>query len=209
MYDNIEDKKAEIWKDNKGKSGVYRWINTVTGSSYVGSCTVLNRRIRCYLESNYLKTCKHKSVIYSAILKYGLSVFRLEILEHWAKEDVTLREQFYLDTLKPTYNILKLACSSLGFKHSYSTIVQMKERNNKNHPFLGREHSEESKLIMSLSSRLSSPVKLLDLETGKEKLFNSNVQAANFLKISEWTIRKYKKSGAVFKNRWSILALDK
>jgi len=53
---------------------------------------------------------------------------------------------------------------------------------------------------MSLSSRLSSPVKLLDLETGKEKLFNSNVQAANFLKISEWTIRKYKKSGAVFKN---------
>jgi group I intron endonuclease len=60
----------------------------------------------------------------------------LEILEHCAKEDVTLREQFYLDTLKPTYNILKLAGSSLGFKHSYSTIVQMKERNNKNHPFL-------------------------------------------------------------------------
>ena len=36
--------------------------------------------------------------------------------------------------------------------------------------------------------------------TGKEKLFNSNVQAANFLNISEWTIRNYKKSGAVFKN---------
>jgi group I intron endonuclease len=26
----------------------------------------------------------------------------LEILDHCAKEDVTLREQFYLDTLKPT-----------------------------------------------------------------------------------------------------------
>lgn len=38
---------------------------------------------------------------------------------------------------------------------------------------------------MSFSSGLSSPVKLLDLETGKEKLFNSNVQAANFLNISE------------------------
>jgi group I intron endonuclease len=109
----------------------------------------------------------------------------LEILEHCSKEEVTLREQFYLDTLKPTYNILKLAGSSLGFKHYYSTIVQIKERNNKNHPFLGREHSKESKLKMSLSSRLSSPVKLLDLETGKEKLFNSNVQAANFLNISE------------------------
>lgn len=142
VYDNIEDKKAEIWRDNKGKSGVYRWINTVTGSSCVGSSTGLNRRITCYLDTNYLKTYKHKSVIYSGILKYGLSVFRLEILEHCSKEKVTLREQFYLDTLKPTYNILKFAGFSLGFKHSYYTIVQMKERNNKNHPFLGREHSK-------------------------------------------------------------------
>jgi hypothetical protein len=62
---------------------------------------------------------------------------------------------------------------------------------------------------MSLSSRLSSPVKQLDLEKNKEKLFHSNVQAANFLRISEWTIPKYKKSGAVLKNRWSILAVDK
>ena len=46
------------------------------------------------LEINYLKTYKHKFVIYSAILKYRLSVFRLEILEHCAKQDVTLREKF-------------------------------------------------------------------------------------------------------------------
>lgn len=133
----------------------------------------------------------------------------MDILEHCSKEEVTPREQVYLDTLKPTYNILKFSGYSLGFKHYYSTIVQMKERNNNNHPFLGRKHSKESKLKMSLSSRLSLPVKILDLETGKEKLFNSNVQAANFLKISELTTRKYKKSGAVFKNRWSILAVYK
>jgi hypothetical protein len=54
VYDNIEDKKAEIGKDNKAKSDVYRWINTVTGSSYVGSSTVLKRRIKCYLDTNYL-----------------------------------------------------------------------------------------------------------------------------------------------------------
>jgi hypothetical protein len=38
---------------------------------------------------------------------------------------------------------------------------------------------------MSFSSSLFSPVKLLDLEIGKEKLFNSSVQAASFLSISE------------------------
>ena len=119
VYDNIEDKKADIWKDNKGKSGVYRWINTVTGSYYVGSSTVINRRVKCYLNTNYVKTYKHKSIIYSVILKYDLSVWRLEILEHCAKEDVTLREQFYLDTLKPTYNILKLACSSFPLRELF------------------------------------------------------------------------------------------
>ena len=57
---------------------------------------------------------------------------------------------------------------------------------------------------MSLSHRLSSPVKRSNILTGEEKLFNSNVQAANFLYISEWTLCKYKNSGAVFKNIWSI-----
>jgi hypothetical protein len=59
---------------------------------------------------------------------------------------------------------------------------------------------------MSLSSRLYSPVKLLDLETGKDKFFNSNVQVANFLNSSEWTIRKYKKSGAVIKKKMKYIS---
>lgn len=134
-YDSFEDNKLQIWKDNKGKSGVYRWINTVIYGSYAASSTIINRRIKCYLNTNYVKTYKHKSVVYSAILKHGLSVFRLEILEHCSKEEVVQREQFYLDTLNPTYNILKFAGSSLGFKHSYFTIVQMKERNKNHHPF--------------------------------------------------------------------------
>ena len=50
---------------------------------------VINRRIKCYLNTNYVKTYKHKSIIYSAILKYGLSVFRLDIFEHCSKEEVT------------------------------------------------------------------------------------------------------------------------
>jgi hypothetical protein len=51
----------------------------------------------------------------------------------------------------------------LGFKHSYFTIVQMKESYFNSHPFLARKHSKESKLKMPLLSSLSSLVKLLDL----------------------------------------------
>ena len=39
------------------------------------------------------------------------------------------REQYYLDCLKPEYNILKIAGSSLGFKHSEETKVKIKEKN--------------------------------------------------------------------------------
>jgi len=46
-------------------------------------------------------------MIYKALLKYGYSKFSLEILEYCDPKDLTKREQYYLDLLKPNYNILK------------------------------------------------------------------------------------------------------
>ena len=57
-------------------------------------------------------------LIEKALLKYGYSNFKLEILEYCDKDEVLSREQYYLDFLKPEYNILKQAGSSLGFTHS-------------------------------------------------------------------------------------------
>lgn len=65
-------------------------------------------------------------VIYKALLKYGYSGFKLEILEYCnQKEKVLIREQYYLDLLKPPYNILKQAGSSLGFRHTEETRALM------------------------------------------------------------------------------------
>jgi hypothetical protein len=36
-------------------SGVYRWIDTVTGGSYVGTGTIIKRTIKCSLNTNYVK----------------------------------------------------------------------------------------------------------------------------------------------------------
>jgi len=49
-----------------------------------------------------------KSVIYSALLKNGHGSFKLDIIEYCNKADI-IREQYYLDLLKPEYNILKVA----------------------------------------------------------------------------------------------------
>jgi len=62
-------------------------------------------------------------LIYKAILAHGYSNFSLEILEYCEpdKNIILEREQYYLDLLKPEYNILSTAGSSLGHKHSKET----------------------------------------------------------------------------------------
>ncbi len=45
------------------------------------------------------------------------------------------REQYYLDLLKPEYNILKIAGSMLGFKHSEATKIKMSINRGKKHTY--------------------------------------------------------------------------
>lgn len=52
----------------------------------------------------------------------------MEVLEYCELDILNEREQYYLDTLNPEYNILKSARSFRGFKHSAATIELMKEK---------------------------------------------------------------------------------
>ena len=47
-YVNADIDKFIIYKENKGKCEVYRWNNTITGKSYVGSSISLSGRFRTY-----------------------------------------------------------------------------------------------------------------------------------------------------------------
>lgn len=50
MYFNLTESKV-IFRANKGKSGVYRFVNLVNGRTYIGSSIDLARRFRDYLSS--------------------------------------------------------------------------------------------------------------------------------------------------------------
>lgn len=67
--------------------------------------------------------------VYKAILKYGYANFKLEIIEYCNSNVVLLREQYYIDLLKPEYNILSITGSTLGYKHTKETLGKFKTRN--------------------------------------------------------------------------------
>ena len=123
-YDNADTLKKFIIYENKGKSGVYRWVNLNSGKSYVGGSVNLGKRFRCYYDIKYITGTMRNMIIHKALLNYGYSKFRLEILEFCKKDEVLAKEQYYLDLIKPEYNILKKAGSPLGFKHSKETIAK-------------------------------------------------------------------------------------
>jgi group I intron endonuclease len=125
-YENAELLKDMILKDNKGKSGIYRWVNNINNKTYIGSGVNLTKRLRSYYNKKELN--KNPRPIQDALVKYGHKNFTLDILEYCPETKLLEREQYYLDLLIPDYNILKYAYSLLGFKHSQETIDKLKDK---------------------------------------------------------------------------------
>nr|YP_009072316.1 GIY-YIG endonuclease [Sclerotinia borealis]AHX82981.1 GIY-YIG endonuclease [Sclerotinia borealis] len=140
-YFNCELEKDRILKENRNKAVVYRWINNVNKKTYVGSSVNFSVRLYKYYSVKHLM--KHNTAIHNALLKYGYSNFTLDILEYCEGVDPVLREQFYFEILKPEYNILQQAGSSLGFKHSEKTLEFFKNN---------RDVSEEARKNLSLAA---------------------------------------------------------
>lgn len=146
-------------------------------------------------------------LICKAILKYGYSNFKLEILEYCDPQIVLVREQFYLDLLKPEYNILTKAGSSLGFKHSEESKQKMGEADHSGRFRKGHRHPEEirKKISDALlgnkyslgrkkpdgSGRPIVQIEVLDLSTGIKTVYPSILEAARALDIPASSITKW------------------
>jgi group I intron endonuclease len=176
VYLDLSDVKT-IYKENNRKSGIYRWVNLINGSTYIGSAADLTRRLRDYFSPKWLmkESLKNNSIIYRALLKNGYSNFRLEILEYCEKDIIIERENYYFDVLKPTYNICLVAGSSLGrvtkdstrFKLKYAWMVRLYKENS---------NSSANKIVFSefVLNWLEKKVKKLELTTNKlQRIFDN------------------------------------
>ena len=67
-------------------------------------------------------------VINRALLKYDYSNFSFEIIEYCEKAITLERENYYLKTLKPDYNVsVDAAAPMLGRKHTEETIEKLRQ----------------------------------------------------------------------------------
>jgi group I intron endonuclease len=140
IYSNADIDKSTILAENKGKTGIYKWVHIESGKFYIGSAVDLSKRFQNYYSLSHLKQVDN--YIARALLFHGYEAFSLSILEHIdisnlskeeARKVILKREQHYFDNMlflepKPeTYNILQTAGSLLGFSHSPESRSKMSE----------------------------------------------------------------------------------
>lgn len=132
-----------------------------------------------YYSLKYLEDKQSSSLICKALLKYGHSVFTLEILEYCKPSETIAREQYYMDLLKPGYNVLKVAGSSYGHKRSDETKLKIGKarigstlsqdtKDKISAAMLGRKHSAES--LAKMQNRVFSYEHLVKLRAHLDKL---------------------------------------
>ena len=102
-------------------SGVYKIQNTVNGKFYIGS-TSWDFKKRWRRHKYLLRNNKHDNPhLQYSWNKYGEVNFKFEIIEICNSTDCFVREQHYLDTLHPQYNILTNAGTVRGYRHTAAT----------------------------------------------------------------------------------------
>ena len=209
-YENFDTMKKDILNENKGKSGIYMFINKINKNIYIGQSKDLSQRLKSY----YYSKANSKIKINRALKIYGFLNFSLSILEYCDKSDVLIRERFYFDELKPEYNKKEKSATK-----NLMTFKKLKE----NKPLFGKTLSENSKELMkqkalgrkhsentkSKKSAISgNPVNIYEKCSSKGfKLIGSFVsarRAGKFLDISTTTVIKYKNSGEIYKDRYKF-----
>lgn len=146
------------------KSGIYQIKSKINGKIYIGSTVNLKRRKNEHFCSFYSNT-HYNSYLQNHYNKYGLSDLLFEIVEFCSRKDLILREQYWIDILKPEFNIAKDAKS----------------------PMMGKHHTKESKL-----KTRKHHLEYYQTKKGKESIQKFKISKAIFYQSKEGVLLKQK-----------------
>lgn len=105
----------------KVESGIYCIENLINGKKYIGSAVDI--KTRWIRHKGDLRRGNHHSLyLQRSFNKYGIELFKFEIIARCPEEYLIKLEQWFINTQKPEYNICKIAGSNRGIKYSEETI---------------------------------------------------------------------------------------
>jgi group I intron endonuclease len=162
---------SNTYPTQKGISGIYEIYCVSNGARYIGSAVCLVRRKRHHLDM--LRHSRHTNIhLQRAWSLYGSSVFEFRILEFCDSDLLLEREQYFIDTLHPEFNIAFYAGSPMkGRNHTEEAIRGISEKQS------GKKFTEEHKRKIG-SSKIGKPRS----EETKQKLsifFTRQAEAGN------------------------------
>jgi group I intron endonuclease len=226
IYKNAEIDRSQILSDTKSLAGIYMWTHIESNKKYIGSAVDLSKRLKDYYSPLYLK--RADNYISKALLHYTYSAFSLTIIEFISIKDLSLegtrqlileREQANINLFLPEYNILKIAGSLLGYKHTIELIEKFSiAKQSKNHPMFGKSHSLDAitKISQALSGENNSMSKSVfvysfNLEIKDfilYKSFNTCIDAAKYFNCSTRSISRYLDKNKIYKKQWILFSSE-
>ena len=169
------------------KTGVYLIKNKVNNKFYIGSTAKsIDRRFYTHLNS-LRKNEHHSEYLQKSWNKYGEDSFIFIILECCDPKDCISREQYYMNTLLPEYNICPTAGSVLGAKFNSSEEVKIGQRARAKKLGLSHKGKILSKEMKEIAKNAApkKPVIAKNLITGQEIKFESQMEASRKLNIDK------------------------
>lgn len=110
----------EIKSNLRHKSGIYMFFNMESGKRYVGSSVDIYNRAHEHLH-NLRNNKSHNKHWQSSWNKYGEDAFIFSVLEYCDESIRFEREQYYINTLKPEYNLTLNVVANFGHTPSEET----------------------------------------------------------------------------------------
>lgn len=155
------------------KSGIYSITQLSTGLRYVGSAVNLRQRFARHKQDLRAQR-HHNQKLQRSWNKYGESDFLFGEIEKCEESRLVEREQFWMNEIKPYFNILRTAYSARGYRHDEAAKEKMsaaslrfwrgitKEQREKrgrqqSEIATGLKHTEETRRKMSEAHKLIAP----------------------------------------------------
>jgi group I intron endonuclease len=118
---------------------IYKIINTKTNQIYIGSTLDFEWRKKKHIYQ-LKKNIHHSRYLQNAWNFYGIDCFEFSIIERIEdKNQLVIREDFYIRSLNPDYNTMREVKSHIGLKRSEETKRKMSLAQ------VGKNHTEETK----------------------------------------------------------------